>query len=60
MKTTTAPEPRYQLLEGCLEEVQAACNEYAAQGYRLVSMAAVRGGAMIEYCAVLERREEAA
>lgn len=55
--------PKYQLLEGALEEMQEAINAYAEDGYRLVSLTAVRvrgsgvGTVMNEYACVLERVE---
>ena len=48
-------QPRYQFLEGGLEDMQDAANQYAIDGWRLVSLSGIRGAALNEYCAVMER-----
>lgn len=58
MKAPTQPDsiqPRYQFLEGCLEDMQEAANEYAKNGWRLVGIVVVKGATLNEYCAVMER-----
>ena len=63
-KQAEAPDspPHYQFIEGDLESVQLAANDYHGRGYRVITLTAVRvrgsgvgATPMNEYCLALER-----
>ena len=57
--------PHYQFIEGDLESVQLAANDYRERGYRVITLTAVRvrgsgvgSTPMNEYCLALERSDD--